>query len=92
MIYFPFDILVDPSQPDPDSSTKDAPAGQSEELCLYADTADAVRATFTTPATPRCDDDIQLVEPPGTDSSGDTVMTQDTQGVSSLSLLLILLC
>lgn len=87
------DMFLDPDQSTPDPSAHVAPAGQSEEPCLATDTADVVCAMFATPATPGYnDDDIQLVESTWVDAAGDTKMSKAAYGVSSPSLLLLLVC
>nr|XP_033513952.1 uncharacterized protein LOC117278585 [Nicotiana tomentosiformis] len=70
-------ILLDPDQSAPDPFAQFALAGQFEEPCLAVDTTDAMRVMFTTPATPKYDDDIQLVEPTEVDAAGDTEMFKD---------------
>ncbi|XP_019259413.1 PREDICTED: uncharacterized protein LOC109237547 [Nicotiana attenuata] len=67
------------SVPDPSApSAPVAPAGQSEEPDLTTDTAEAVRGIFTTPATPRFDnEEIQLADPEGDDIARDTEMSKD---------------
>jgi len=75
----PFDMLLDTEQSvlDPYApSARVALAGQSDELCLAADTAEAVRAVFTNPTTRRYDDDDKLIDLMGDDVAGDTDMSE----------------
>nr|XP_009629261.1 SH3 domain-containing protein C23A1.17-like [Nicotiana tomentosiformis] len=52
-----FDMLLDPDHYVPDPTVPAAPARQSEEPDLAADTAEAVHHMFANPATPRVEDD-----------------------------------
>ncbi|XP_070049946.1 uncharacterized protein [Nicotiana tomentosiformis] len=72
----PFDLLVGLDPPASAAlaapSIPVAPAGQSEEPDMAADTAEAVRQMFTHPVTPRAEDDeIQLEETEGGDAALD---------------------
>lgn len=71
---FPFDILIDPTQPHPAQTPQDSPAAQHEEPCLASNTVDVVCDMFTSQAASTDDDDtIQLVMLAWTDPAGDTM-------------------